>query len=124
MAERRMLIVPTELIKRIDENRDNMRRADFIEFLMNSHLGEYSQDQEYVTRDEVHELEQSIREELHELENNIKGLLQNFLDFSVSYGLELGKQPVKDNLKELDEKLGELNGTFTVRKPEKSNQRK
>lgn len=110
MPEKRMLIVPAELVKKIDENRDDMSRWEFIEFLIDSHLGEDSKELRYVTKDELHEFELSIKE-----------LLQNFLDFTVSYGLELGKQPVKDNLKELDEKLGGLDGTFTIKKPGKGN---
>ncbi|MFC1925751.1 hypothetical protein ACFLW2_03525 [Chloroflexota bacterium] len=111
MAEKRILIVPVQLIRMIDENRDDMNRSEFIKFLIDSHLGQDSKEQHYVTRDELHEFQQGIKE-----------LLQNFLDFSVSYGLELGKPPVKEtDIEGLDQKLGGLDGTFTIKKPEKSN---
>ena len=111
MTEKRMLIVPDELVRRIDENRNDMSRSDFIEFLIESRLGQDSteQHQHYVTKKELQEFEQGI-----------KGLLQSFLEFFVSYGLELGKQPISGKIEELDQKLGGLGGTFVVRKQGKS----
>ena len=109
MPEKRMFIAPAELVKRIDENRDDMSRSDFIEFLIESRLGQESNEQHYVTK-----------EELQEFEQGIKGLLQSFLEFFVSYGLELGKQPMAGKIEELDQKLGGLGGTFVIRKQGKS----
>jgi hypothetical protein len=109
VTEKRMLIVSDELVRRIDENRDNMSRADFIEFLIESRLGQDSTEQHYVTKGELQEFEQGI-----------KGLLQSFLEFFVSYGLELGKQPIGGKIEELDQKLGGLGGTFVVRKQGKN----
>ena len=110
MTEKRMLIVTDELVRRIDENRDDMSRSDFIEFLLiESRLGQDSTEQHYVTKKELQEFEQGI-----------KGLLQSFLEFFVSYGLELGKQPMSGKIEELDQKLGGLGGTFVVRKQGKS----
>ena len=40
MAEKRMLIMPAELIKKIDENRGDMSQAEFIDFLIESQLKE------------------------------------------------------------------------------------
>jgi len=112
MPEKRMLVVPAELVRRIDENRGDMYRSDFIEFLIEAHLGQGSTenhtDQHYVTK-----------EDLQEFEQGIKGLLQSFLEFFISYGLELGKQPAASKIEELDQKLGGLGGTFVVRKPGK-----
>ena len=110
MHERRILIVPADLIKRIDENRDDMSRADFVEFLIESRIGPESKEQESKEQPYV------TKEELKEFERGIKGLLQSFLEFFVSYGLELGKQPMTSKIEELDQKLGGLGGTFVVRK--------
>ncbi|MFC1925749.1 hypothetical protein ACFLW2_03515 [Chloroflexota bacterium] len=110
MADKRMLIVPVELIKMIDDNRNDMNRSEFIRFLIDSYLGQDSKEQHYVTRDELHEFQQGIKE-----------LLQNFLDFSVSYGLELGKPPVKDaGIEGLEQNPEGLEGTFAIKKPGKS----
>ena len=40
MTEKRMLIVDAELLKKIDENRGDMSRTEFINFLINSQLHE------------------------------------------------------------------------------------
>ena len=97
MPEKRMLILPAELVRRIDENRGDMSQADFIEFLIDSQLKEVPKGQQYATK-----------EEIRSLELDIKKLLKSFVDFFVSYGLELGKQPANAELEELSSKLQEL----------------
>ena len=84
MAERRMLIMPFELVRKIDENRGDMSQADFIDFLIESHLKGKSEEQKYVTK-----------EELNSFEEDIKKLLKSSLEFFISYGLELGKESPK-----------------------------
>ena len=87
MAGKRMLIVPTELIKKIDENRGDMSQAEFIDFLIDSQLKEGSTEQKYVTK-----------EEIRSFELDMKNLFKSFLDFFIGYGLELGKQSPKAGL--------------------------
>jgi len=99
MSEKRMLIVPAELIKKIDENRGDMSQAGFIDFLIDSQLKEETKEQKYVTKEEICSLKQDIRK-----------LLKSFLDFFVSYGLELGKQSPKAEFEELSSRLQELEG--------------
>jgi len=108
MVKKRMLIVPAELIDRIDENRGDMSQAEFIDFLIDSQLIDSqlkeetkglkhaTKEQQYVTREEIRSLEQDI-----------KKLLRSFLDFFVSYGLEMGKQSPKTEFEEL---VGKLQG--------------
>ena len=121
MPEKRMLIMPSELIKRIDENRENMSRSDFIEFLIESRLGQDSKEQDSKEQDSNGQ-SYVTKEELREFEQGVKGLLQSFLEFFVSYGLELGKKPMSGKIEELDQKLGGLGGTFVVRKQGKNNE--
>lgn len=97
MGEKRMLIMPVELIKKIDDNRGDMSQAEFVDFLIDSQLKEEVKEQQYATKEEVHSFEQDI-----------KKLLRSFLDFFVSYGLELGKQSPKTEFEELSSKLQEL----------------
>ncbi len=100
MPEKRMLIVPAELVRKIDENRGDMSQADFIEFLIDCQVGQKATKPEknnYVTR-----------EEIGSFEGDIKKLLKSFLDFFVSYGLELGGQSPKTEFEELSTKLHEL----------------
>ena len=102
MAERRMLIVPAELIKKIDDNRGDMSQAELIEFLIDSQLRERVKEQEHATY--------ATKEEVRSFEQDIKKLLKDFLDFFISYGLELGKQSPKTEFEELSSRLQELEG--------------
>jgi len=100
MAEKRMLIVPSELVKKIDDNRGDMSQAEFIEFLIDSQFKQKVKehdDKQYATKEEVQSLEQDI-----------KKVLRTFLDFFISYGLELGKQSPKTEFEELNSRLKEL----------------
>jgi len=94
MPEKRMLIVPAELVKKIDENRGDMSQAEFIDFLINSQLKEEPKEQQYATK-----------EDIRSLELDIKKLIKSFVDFFVSYGLELGKHSTKTEFEELTNKL-------------------
>ncbi len=100
MAEKRMLIVPVDLVKKIDENRGDMSQAEFISYLIDNQLREAPRDNGYVTEGA-----------LREFEHGIKDLLRSFLEFVVSYGLELGKQPVKGDLEELNQRLSGIQKT-------------
>ena len=94
MAEKRMLIVPAELVKKIDENRGDMTQAEFINLLIDGQLKKETKEPQYATKEEVYALEQDI-----------KKLLKSFLDFFVNYGLELGKHSPEDEFEELTGKL-------------------
>ena len=94
MAERRMLIVPAGLVKKIDDNRGDMSQSEFINFLISSQLKEDTSEPQYATREEVYSIEQ-----------NMKTLLRSFLDFFVNYGLELGKESPETEFGELTSKL-------------------
>ncbi len=97
MSERRMLIVDAEIVKKVDENRGDMNRSDFINFLIASCLKEDTGTQNYITKEEFEHFQQGTRE-----------LLRNFLEFFISYGLELGKQPKDETFEELTQKLQAL----------------
>ena len=100
MAEKRMLIVPAELVKKIDDNRGDMTQAEFIDFLIDGQLRQEAKKQE--------EKEYATKEEIRSFEQDMRKLLKSFLDFFVSYGLELGKQSPKTEFEELSSKLQEL----------------
>ncbi len=119
MGEKRMLIMPAEVIKKIDDNRGDMSQAEFIDFLIDSQLKEEVKEQ-YTSKEEILSLIDSqlkeeakkqhyaTKEEMRTFEQDIKSLLKTFLDFFVSYGLELGKQSPKTEFEELSSKLQEL----------------
>ena len=97
MAEKRMLIVDAELVRKIDENRGDMSRVEFLYFLIDSQLKEETGHENYISKEEFNQFAQGIRE-----------LLRNFLEFFISYGLELGKQPKDEAFEELSQKLQAL----------------
>ena len=100
MSDKRMLIVDAEVVRKVDENRGDMNRSDFINFLIDSCLKEDSGKQNYITKEEFNQFQQGTRE-----------LLRNFLEFFISYGLELGKQPKDKTFEELSQKLQALGGS-------------
>ena len=94
MAEKRMLILSEDVVEKINANRGDMSQAEFINLLIDSHLKPRDEDQGFVTPDDLKEFEQGI-----------KDLLRNFLDFAVSYGIELGPKPDENDTDGLSTKL-------------------
>lgn len=100
MAEKRMLIIDAEVARKIDENRGDLSYSEFLNFLLDSLLKEEVKNENYVTKEEFHQFAQGMKE-----------LLRNFLEFFLSYGLELGKQPQDKTFQELSQKLQSLGGS-------------
>lgn len=95
MAEKRMLILPAELVKKVDENRGDMSQAEFIDYLITSQLKEESKaEKKYVTEEQFHSFEQDV-----------KKLLKSFLDFFINYDLELGNKSPRTELEALVSRL-------------------
>ena len=97
MTEKRMLILPADVVEKINANRGDMSQAEFINLLIESRLKPGDEEQSFVTPDDLHEFEQGI-----------KDLLRNFLDFAVSYGIELGPKPNENDIDGLSAKLQSL----------------
>jgi len=96
-----MLIVDAEVARKVDENRGDLSQSEFLDYLISGQLegdaANQNANQNYVSKEELFQLEQGIKE-----------LLRNFLEFFLSYGLELGKQPQDETFKELSQKLQAL----------------
>lgn len=103
MSEKRMLILPVELVEKIAENRGDMNQAEFIEFLIDAQLKEESSKTKRAVKAESY----VTKEELRSIEQDIKKLLRSFIDFFVNYGLEIGKQSPRT---EFEEFIGKLQG--------------
>jgi hypothetical protein len=106
MSEKRMLIVDAELVKKIDDNRGDIGRSEFINFLIESELKE---------KEEGKKQGSVTREEFHQFQEGTKELLRNFLEFFISYGLELGKQPSDNEFEQLARKLQSLGSSAKVK---------
>jgi hypothetical protein len=104
MSEKRMLIIDAELVKKIDDNRGDTGRSEFIDFLIENQFKEESKKQNGVTREEFHQFQEGTKE-----------LLRNFLEFFISYGLELGKQPGDNEFEQLSRKLQSLGGSVKAK---------
>ncbi len=102
MSDKRMLIVDAEIARKVDENRGDMDRSEFIAFLIDTCLQEGSEDSTpdrpaFATKADFEQFQQGTRE-----------LLKNFLEFFVSYGLEFSKEPKDKIFGELTETLRSL----------------
>jgi hypothetical protein len=103
MSEKRMFIVDAEVARKVDKSRGEMGRSEFINFLIEGQLKEDKEDirkQNYVTKEEFYQSQQGMKE-----------LLRSFLEFFLSYGLEVGKQPADKNFNELSQKLQALSSS-------------
>jgi hypothetical protein len=120
MTEKRMLILPAELVKKIDDNRGDLPQAEFLDFIIESHLKGTAQPAGGVSRENLEQLraefgkmlnkesyKYALKEEMAGFQEDTKKLLKSFVDFFIGYGLELGKDgPL--NLKEITSKMAGL----------------
>ena len=117
MTEKRMLILPAELVKKIDDNRGDVPQAEFLDFLIESHLKGAAHPTNVVTREDLETLKAefakllnresykyALKEEMAGFQEDTKKLLKSFVDFFIGYGLELGKDGPLD-LKEITSKM-------------------
>lgn len=132
MSEKGMLIVSTELIKKIDDNRGDLTQAEFIDFLIDTQLKDEVKEPKGVIKAEVESIKRDIKklllkegakearyatkEEVQAFQQDTKKLLKSFLDFFVGYGLELGKQAAPSS--ELAEITSKLQGIEENAAPE------
>ena len=97
MSDKRMLIVDAEVVNRIDENRGDLNFSEFINLLIDKQLKENNSKRNGVSR-----------EEFRQFQEGTKQLLRSFLEFFISYGLELGKQTGDEEFQQLSQRLQAL----------------
>ena len=114
-----MLILPSELVNKIDDNRGDMSQADFLDYLIESHLNPSGRGNE-APREEMDGLRKELtalmarekklatKDELEAFHEDTKKLLKSFVDFFVGYGLELGDKSSSIDLREITGKLKDL----------------
>jgi hypothetical protein len=110
MSEKRMMVIEADVMAKIDANRGEMSRSEFLNFLIDSQLNEGTAtagtNHKYVDREEFMQFTQGM-----------KDLLRNFLDFFISYGMELGEQPKDSSFQELVNKLQVISASGSKIKP-------
>ena len=99
MSDNKILVIPADLVKKIDENCGDMNRAEFIEALIDNLIAEKGESRENVKSDFV------TRTELLVFEQDMKQLLKSFLDFFMAYDVELGENNQQIELDKLTTKL-------------------
>jgi hypothetical protein len=97
LTDSKILVVPADLVKKIDDNRGDVSRAEFLEALIDNLVKEKSEPEDAT--------KYATREELSSFEQDMKQLLKSFLDFFVSYGLELGENGQQVELEKFTSKL-------------------
>lgn len=95
-----VLVLDNEVVRKVDGKRGEMSRSAFLNSLIDGQWKEDTGNQNYVSK-----------EELKHFEQGMKKLLRHFLEFFLSYGLELGKQPQDETFEELSQKLQALSSS-------------
>jgi hypothetical protein len=104
MSEKRMLVVDADLVRKIDENRGELSRSEFIDLLIEGQLLEKGENGKHPAKRE----DVVTREEFVQFQEGAKELLRSFLDFFINYGLELGREPRDEEFEQLSRKLRNL----------------
>jgi metal-responsive CopG/Arc/MetJ family transcriptional regulator len=99
LSDNKILVVPADLATKIDDNRGDMSRAEFIEALIDNLVTGKSEAKgsgkvEYATKEEIVSFQQDMKQ-----------LLKSFLDFFISYGLELGENGQQIDIEKFTSKL-------------------
>jgi len=121
MADKRMLIVPAELVAKIDANRGDLSQAEFVDFLIDSRLSEGTNGHKGLEREEIEAIKADLKkliardeaikknyatkDEFQSFLQDNRKLLKSFLDFFIGYGLEMGKKSKNNELAEIASKL-------------------
>jgi len=120
MAEKRMLVLPEELVKKIENNRGDLSYAEFLTFLIDNALKEAESENGRTSSKELGILKQEVKtllekvdgkankEDFKAFQQDTKKLLKSFVDFFIGYGLELGKQSGEKELDELSQLLNSV----------------
>ncbi len=102
MAKREMLILDRNLVEKIDENRGDVSRAEFIEFCIDSSLDarELEREEKLATERKFAPTRKEVSgyvtgEEFQEFRHGINDLLKSFLNFFITFDLELGTSKTK-----------------------------
>ncbi len=93
--ENRIIIVPERLLRKIDENRDNLSRAEFIELCINTCLEGREEKGDYITRKDFRKFQEEVKE-------LIGSIMEIFLNISVQDVERDGKKrELQKNLEKL-----------------------
>jgi hypothetical protein len=95
-----IMVVKEDVVKQIDENRGEMNRTEFVNYLIQCQLKEQANQKKSVSE-----------EEFRNFTRQITCLLHSFLEFFVSYGMTMGKGPQDTDIQDLNKQLESFLGT-------------
>ncbi len=118
MADKRgVLVLNQGLISKIDESRGELNRAEFIDFCIERCLEQFlAEEREKQEKRPVEptppprreEPGFATRDEFEEFRRGITELLGTFLDFYISFGLELGRSRGTEDLEQMRKRLRQM----------------
>ena len=89
-----IMVVKEDIVKQIDENRGEMNRTEFVNYLIQSQLKEQANHKKSVSK-----------EEFQYFTHQMTDLLHNFLQFFVSYSIAMGKDQHDADFQALNQQL-------------------
>ena len=101
MSDNKILVVPADLAEKIDNNRGDLSRVEFIEALIDNLVTDKHESKSNG------KAEFASKTELLSFEQDMKLLLKSFLDFFMAYGMEYGEN---GQLLEIDKFTSKLQG--------------
>jgi prephenate dehydratase len=93
-----IMVVKEDIVKQIDENRGEMNRTEFVNYLIQCQLKEQSNHKESVSKETFQQFARQMTATLH-----------NFLQFFVSYGMAMGQVKSNPDIQQLNQQLDSLN---------------
>ncbi len=95
-----IMVVKEDVVKQIDENRGEMNRTEFVNYLIQCQLKDHSDQNSYITKDEFQQFTGQMMELLH-----------NFLQFFISYGMTAGRGEQDMDIQSLTQQLESFHQT-------------
>ena len=89
-----ILVVKKDIVEQIDENRGEMTRPEFVNYLIQCQLKERLNQQKCVSK-----------EEFRNFTRKMTDLLHNFLEFFMSYSMSTNKGQLDENVQALNKQL-------------------
>jgi len=115
MTQKSILVIPEELKRKIDAHRGDLSPADFIDFLIETVLGKEVEEERKAPPPEetekvapVAEEEYVTRKEFEDFQRTMKDLQKTFIEFFITYGLELGGKPTSEEERRFREQVRKL----------------
>jgi hypothetical protein len=99
-----IMVVKEDVVKQIDENRGELNRTEFVNYLIQCQLKQETNinhtSREYISKEEFQAFSRQMISVLH-----------NFLQFFVSYGMALGRGQADTDIRSLGQQLESFENT-------------